>query len=214
MKLLDKLALKIFSIIILVISVLAILVVTEVVALDSITDFLTNLTDGLDMVRITIIASVILLILAIKGLFFTSRPKDEGKNGIVLENQSGKLVISKESLDNLISSVVKEIPGAESISSRTFLDKNKNLIVYVTTILSKDVMIKDVSHELQDKIKEAMKRTADLDVKEVNIKVKNVVNKKVKGLPEAKDEKPEEEVKPEETSESEENTDNNEEKGE
>ena len=213
MKFLDKLALKIFSIIILVISVVTILVVTEVVSLDSITDVLTNLSDGIDMVRATIIASVILLVLAIKGLFFTSRPKDEGKNGIVLENQSGKLVISKESLDNLIASVVKEIPGAESISSRTFLDKNKNLIVYVTTILSKDVMIKDVSHELQDKIKEAMKRTADLDVKEVNIKVKNVVNKKVKGLPEAKEEKPEE-VKPEETSESEENTDNNEEKGE
>ena len=34
-----------------------------------------------------------------------------------------------------------------------------------------DVMIKDISNELQDKIKLAMKRTADLDVKEVNIKI-------------------------------------------
>jgi uncharacterized alkaline shock family protein YloU len=179
MKFLDKLALKIFSIIILVVSIIAILVVTEVVSMDSITDFIANFTDGVDMVRVTIIAAVVLLILAIKGLFFTSKPKNEGKNGIVLENQSGKLVISKESLDNLIASVVKEIPGAESISSRTFLDKNKNLIVYVTTILSKDVMIKDVSAELQEKIKEALKRTADLEVKEVNITVKRVVEKQI-----------------------------------
>lgn len=213
MKFLDKLALKIFSIIILVVSIIAILVVTEVVSMDSITEFIANFTDGIDMVRVTIIAAVVLLILAIKGLFFTSKPKNEGKNGIVLENQSGKLVISKESLDNLIASVVKEIPGAESISSRTFLDKNKNLIVYVTTILSKDVMIKDVSAELQEKIKEALKRTADLEVKEVNIKVKNVVNKRVKGLPESKEEKPEEKVEEEPQAE-EENTDNNEEKGE
>lgn len=213
MKFLDKLALKIFSIIILVVSIIAILVVTEVVSMDSITDFIANFTDGVDMVRVTIIAAVVLLILAIKGLFFTSKPKNEGKNGIVLENQSGKLVISKESLDNLIASVVKEIPGAESISSRTFLDKNKNLIVYVTTILSKDVMIKDVSAELQEKIKEALKKTADLEVKEVNIKVKNVVNKRVKGLPESKEEKPEEKVEEEPQAE-EENTDNNEEKGE
>ena len=209
MKFLDKLALKIFSIIILVVSIIAILVVTEVVSMDSITDFIANFTDGIDMVRVTIIAAVVLLILAIKGLFFTSKPKNEGKNGIVLENQSGKLVISKESLDNLIASVVKEIPGAESISSRTFLDKNKNLIVYVTTILSKDVMIKDVSAELQEKIKEALKRTADLEVN----KVKNVVNKRVKGLPESKEEKPEEKVEEEPQAE-EENTDNNEEKGE
>ena len=131
MKFLDKLALKIFSIIILVVSIIAILVVTEVVSMDSITDFIANFTDGIDMVRVTIIAAVVLLILAIKGLFFTSKPKNEGKNGIVLENQSGKLVISKESLDNLIASVVKEIPGAESISSRTFLDKNNYFCVLI-----------------------------------------------------------------------------------
>ena len=74
-------------------------------------------------------------------------------------------------------------------------------------------MIKDVSAELQEKIKEALKRTADLEVKEVNIKVKNVVNKRVKGLPESKEEKPEEKVEEEPQAE-EENTDNNEEKGE
>ena len=44
-------------------------------------------------------------------------------------------------------------------------------------------MIKDISNELQEKIKTAMKRTADLDVKEVNIKIKNITSKKVKGLP-------------------------------
>ena len=31
-----------------------------------------------------------------------------------------------------------------------------------------------------------MKRTADLDVKEVNIKVKNITSKKLKGLPNRK----------------------------
>ena len=53
--------------------------------------------------------------------------------------------------------------------------------MYVTAIVSKDVMLKDVSNELQRKIKDAMKRTADLEVKEVNIKIKNITSKKVKG---------------------------------
>ena len=47
-------------------------------------------------------------------------------------------------------------------------------------------MIKDVSKELQEKVIDAMKKTADLDVKEVNIKVKNVTSKKLKGLPSKK----------------------------
>ena len=42
------------------------------------------------------------------------------------------------------------------------------------------MMLKDVSTELQNKIKEAMKRTADLEVKEVNIKIKNITSKRVK----------------------------------
>ena len=53
-------------------------------------------------------------------------------------------------------------------------------------------MIKDISNELQTKIKEAMKRTADLDVKEVNIKIKNITSKKVKGLPSPVDDETEE----------------------
>ena len=47
-----------------------------------------------------------------------------------------------------------------------------------------DVMIKDISNEVQARVKEAMKKTADLEVKEVNIRIKNITSKKVKGLPE------------------------------
>ena len=104
---------------------------------------------------------------------YVAEPENNGKDGIVLENTNGKLVISKESLENLIASVIKDIPGADTVSSKTILDRDKNLIVYVTAVVSKDVMIKDISNELQEKIKTAMKRTADLDVKEVNIKIKN-----------------------------------------
>lgn len=184
MKFLDKLSLKIFSIIMFVVSITLILIVLNVIPLKYITDSVAILTSGTNNIKITIVVAAVLLLLAIKGLFFTSKPVDTGKDGIVLENTSGKLVISKESLENMIASVVKEIPGAESISSRTILDKDKNLIVYVTTVVSRDVMLKDISTELQTRIKNAMKRTADLEVKEVNIRIKNITSKKVKGLPE------------------------------
>ena len=184
MKFLDKLSLKIFSIIIFIVSIILILLVTQIIPIDFITDNLAVLTDGENEIKVTIIIAAVLMLLAIKGLFFSSKPQDDGKEGIVLENNSGKLVISKESLENMIASVVKEIPGAESISSRTILDKDKNLIVYVTTVVSRDVMLKDISTELQNKIKETMKRTADLEVKEVNVKIKNITTKKIKGLPE------------------------------
>lgn len=188
MKFLDKLALKIFSIIIFVVAIVVILLIIGIISIDMIEEQLIVLSDGDTAIQATIIVSGILMLLAIKGLFFTSKPEDNGKDGIVLENTSGKLVISKESLENLIASVIKEIPGAETVSSKTILDKDKNLIVYVTAIVSKDVMLKDISNELQLRIKETMKKTADLDVKEVNIRIKNITSKKVKGLPAPNDE--------------------------
>lgn len=184
MKFLDKLSLKIFSIIIFVVSIVLILIVTGIIPIEYITQNILILTNGETSIKVTIAIAAILILLAFKGLFFTSKPVDTGKDGIVLENTNGKLVISKESLENMIASVSKEIPGADSISSKTFLDKDKNLIVYVTIVVSRDVILKDISTELQNRIKNAMKRTADLEVKEVNIRIKNITSKKVKGLPE------------------------------
>lgn len=184
MKFLDKLALKIFSIIIIIIAIIFILSITNIISIYSILDNMeAMIVNGETSLQVTIAVLAVLMLLALKGLFFTSKPEDNGKDGIVLENTSGKLVISKESFENLIASVIKDVPGAETVSSKTILDKNRNLIVYVTAIVSKDVMIKDISNELQEKIKIAMKRTADLDVQEVNIRIKNISSKKVKGLP-------------------------------
>lgn len=197
MKILDKLALKVFSILVLVIAVGIILMISGILPYDLVEQYLKLLSDYENGIKITIGVLAVLILLAVKGCFFTSKQTDNSKDGIVLENTSGKLVISKESLENLIASVIKDIPGADTVSSKTILDRDKNLIVYVTAVVSKDVMIKDISNELQTKIKEAMKRTADLDVKEVNIKIKNITSKKVKGLPSPVDDDETEEVQTE-----------------
>ena len=183
MKFLDKLALKIFSLIVFAIAILIILVLTGIVNVNDILNQVVALTDGENTIKITIAVLAVLMLLAIKGLFFTSKSTNLAKEGIILENANGKLVISKESLDNLISSVIKDIPGAEVVSSKNVLDKNKDLDVFVTIVVSKDVMIKEITNDIQLKIKDAMKRTADLDVNNVNVKIKNISSKKVKGLP-------------------------------
>lgn len=187
MKFIDRMSLKIFALIIGVLSIMIALIVTGIIPVDYLTDPIVYLTDGTVKIKVTLIVCAVLLILVIKSLCFASKPNDDGKEGIVLENSSGKLVISKESLENMISSISKEIPGTESTTSRTLVDKDKNLKVFVTTVVSKDVMIKDISTELQHKIKDAMRKTADLEVKEVNVKIKNITSKKVKGQAQRKD---------------------------
>lgn len=189
MKFLERFALTIFSIIVLVISVILLGIMFNFWGLSVVARSISFITENIYAFRIALVVSVICILLALKGIFFKSKKEELGKDGIVLENSSGKLVISRESLENLVSSVSKEIPGADVISSKTILDKEKNLKVYVVITVSRDMMLKDISTELQNKIKDAMKRTADLEVKEVNIKIKNITSKRVK---KAKNTEPEE----------------------
>lgn len=182
MKILEKIALVLFSLIISVISIVLILVMFKLVSVSVITATILLLLSNDLAFKITLGITIVALLLAVKCIFFRAKPEDDGRNGVVLENSNGKLVISKESLENLIANVVKEVQGIEAVSSRTILDKDNNVVVYVTTLVSKDMMIKDVSSQIQEKIKQALKKTADLEVKQVNIKVKNITNKKVKGL--------------------------------
>lgn len=214
MKFLERFVLTIFSIIILVISVAMLCIMFGLADVTLITKLVYYVMEDVVAFRTALIVCVICILFAIKGIFFKSKKENLGKDGIVLENTSGKLVISRESLENLVASVAKEIPGAEAVSSRTILDKDRNLKVYVTTTVARDMMLKEVSTTLQEKIKEAMKQTADLDVKEVNIRIKNISSKKVKtkgakqapvvNEVETKEENQEEVVEEEEKSEGEE----------
>ena len=192
MKFLERFALTIFSVIVLVLAIVLLGIMFNFLGIAIITKCVSFILEDVYAFIIALITSIVCILLAIKGIFFKSKKENLGKDGIVLENSSGKLVISKESLENLVSSVAKEIPGADVVSSKTILDKEKNLKVYVVTTVSRDIMLKDISTELQNKIKDAMKQTADLDVKEVNIKIKNITSKKVKKQKNVKVQEPQE----------------------
>lgn len=180
MKFFNRMCLVIFSLIILVLTTTIILMSLGVLETKLFTIVLTSLITAKTSLRVTIVVSVILFVLSFRFVFFKIEKDDNTKDGIIMENANGKLIISKESLENMIYSSAKLINGIEYISSRTLIDKEHNLLITVTIQVGENVIIKDVSAGLQDKIKETMKNTADLQVGKVIVNVKNIVTKKNK----------------------------------
>lgn len=180
MKFFNRMCLVIFSLIILLLTTTIILMSLGVLETKLFTVVLTSLITAKTSLRITIIVSVILFVLSFRFVFFKIEKDDNTKDGIIMENANGKLIISKESLENMIYSSAKLINGIDYISSRTLIDKEHNLLITVTIQVGENVIIKDVSAGLQDKIKETMKNTADLQVGKVIVNVKNIVTKKNK----------------------------------
>ena len=67
---------------------------------------------------------------------------------------------------------------AKDVTSRVELDKDNNVNIFVNLVIGSDTVIKDLSVDLQNKIKAKVKETTDLDVKEVNLTVKKAVQEK------------------------------------
>ena len=179
MKTLEKITLIIYSNLILILSIVVCLLIFGWLDMGLVGDMFYRIIVGETSSKIVLGLSIIFILLSIKCIFFDSTSKEQIKErqGVLLENESGKLLISKETIENLVNSVALNFQSAEQVTTRVELDKENNVKVYVNLIISSDAVIKDLSANLQTKIKEKVKRATDLEVKEVNISVKKVAAK-------------------------------------
>ena len=179
MKILEKITLIVYSYVMLILSILACLLVFRWIDPELVGGIINNILVGDVSGKIVLGVSVIFILLSIKCIFFDSTSKEQIKErqGVLLENESGKLMISKETIENLVNSVAKGFESTEDVTTRVELDKDNNVKVYANLVVSSEAVIKDLSAKLQTSIKEKIKKATDLEVNEVNITVKKVAAK-------------------------------------
>ena len=179
MKLIDRIIYFIFSSIIFIIIALAIMGLYDVeFAKNIIINLVGYLRDfsAMNMGTILII-SVIIEIMAIKGMFFQSG-KEEKRDAIILENSSGKLIISRKTLENLVKDIANNVNGVENAIAKVMVEKDTDLAILIDIVV-KEGSIKDITKKLQEEVKMSIKKASDLNVAEVNVNIKNI-NKNVK----------------------------------
>ena len=178
MKIIEKISLVLFSTIMLILSVVVALLTFGWLDVQTIADLMVNALNNNVSSNLLLGLSILFILMAIKCIFFSSTDKEtvkaDFKNGILLENADGKLLITRETIENLVNNIVKGFDSAEDITTKIELDNENNLVVYVNLSVRENANIKELSTNLQTKIKETVKKTSDLVVKEVNIKVKDV----------------------------------------
>lgn len=179
MKILEKTTLIIYSYVMLILSILACLLVFGWIDSRFVMSIINNILVGDTSGKIVLGVSVLFILLSIKCIFFdtTSREQIKERQGVLLENESGKLMISKETIENLVNSVAKGFESTEDVVTRVELDNQNNVKVYANLTVSANAVIKDLSAKLQTSIKDKVKKATDLDVNEVNITIKKVADK-------------------------------------
>lgn len=180
MRILEKIALIIYSIIILVIAVVTSLLVfgwlTPVTVGNTIMQVIKNETSSI----VLLVVNVIFILLSIKCIFFrkTEKKSRTEDQGILLQNENGKLIISKDTIEKLVRTIVSKFDSVEGIASSITLNNENNLIINLNLTVGENIIIKELSANIQEKIKTALKTALDIEVKEVNIKIKDFAVKK------------------------------------
>ena len=180
MKILEKFTLILYSNIILILSVLLCVMVFGWIKPVDVGNLIGNWLTGETSSKIVLGVSAIFIILSLRCILIdkTSKEQIKDRQGVLLQNENGKLMISKDTLESLVTSVANDYKDAKEITTRVELDRDNNVNVFANLIVTNDAVIKDLTVKLQKEMKERIKSATDLDVKEVNIKIKNSIDEK------------------------------------
>jgi hypothetical protein len=179
MRILDKIALILYSYIMLIFSVLICIIFSGLVEFDVISNYIKGMLSGDTSGKIILGVSIVFILLSIRTIFFesnTEKKKKPERKGILLENENGKLIISKETIENLVNTLAKEDSTILEVNSKVDVDNESKLIINIEMVVSQSAVIAELSSKLQQKVKETVKHTSNLDVKTINIKIKDYIN--------------------------------------
>ena len=177
MKFIEKVSLVLFSIIVLILSVILVLIGFNFVEQSVFSILISKVMMSTQGTYITIGICVVLIMLAIKCLFFsdsTSLKREKSEDGVLLQNEDGKLLITRSTLQNLVNGVLNGYTEIEDAETNVIIDKENNVIIDVALNVAEGTVLKNLSSKLQNEIKERIKETTDLEVNAVDIEIHNV----------------------------------------
>jgi len=180
MKVLDKIGLVLFSSLVLLGGLVVVLTIAGWLDLNLVIDSIEYIVTEDVLSKVIFCISILLILLAVKCIFLNSDEKSTSnlKDGILLENDNGKLLVSKDTIESLTNSVVRNFETAQSVMTKVELDNENNVSIYITLFVYPDAIIKDLTVSLQNDVKETIKRSLDLEVKNVNVRIKNITARK------------------------------------
>lgn len=174
MKILEKLILILYSVLILVISVVVCLIIFNVINIDQIKFCIDYVISDIALTIIVLASSIVCMLLSIRCLFFRKKKqiKKSTSTDILLENESGRLLISKTAIENAVKNIVRNAMECGSdIKTTTDIDPANNISIYIAVMIDSALRVRDLTLDLQLKIKNEIKENFGLEVKQVNIKV-------------------------------------------
>ena len=174
MKLIEKIILVIYSIIILILSFVFCLLIFRFVNVDIINNFIFQILNNYILSIITVIISVIFILMSIKCIFFLSKKSDLYKDNILLKNEEGNLKITKTTIENLTINSLNGFASIKDMTVKVKFDKQNDILINICILADENVKMQELTQNIRNKLKNTVKKSTGLEIKEINIKIKDI----------------------------------------
>lgn len=175
MKFIEKVSLAIFSVIVLILALIICLLIFGWLKVSTVLFVIQLALSKPFVVNILLWSSIVVVLLAIKCIFFFSGDQTEKSEGILLQNENGRLLITVDTIENLVKGVVSGFSNVKNSTCKVSLNRQVNNVkIQLNLTVKADTIIKELSANIQERIKNVIKQTIELDIKEIDIKIKDI----------------------------------------
>ena len=175
MKFLEKLGLVLFSFIVLVLAIMLILIGVGLVDVSIFSILVAKLIAHDIAIKVMYGVCAVLILIAIRCLFFGSTGSGKTElDGILMENEDGKLLITYDTLETLVDGVINNVDDIIAASPDITITEDNEVYISILIDVKQHTVIKLITSKLQQDIKSTIKDATDIEVKRVDIQVREV----------------------------------------
>ena len=173
MNILDRFILSIYTFCLAVISLFVMLITINVVNYSLMITYFDIIIKNSDYSRITFVVAFIFFLVSLRFLLSgTSRARN--KSAIQKESQLGLILISLESIQNIITSELKNLDGIMDMKI-DLVNRKDNVGIKLNVVVTPERNIPEFSTVIQSKTKEIVEKIAGVGVSFVDVMVKDVI---------------------------------------
>ncbi len=166
----DRILLGLYSLCVLVLSLI---IGTVVVGWTTPLDLFQNALLKQDL-RVGIgVLTLVFVVLSLKFLINVFGSRSEIPHAIIKDSANGQVRITIDALENLVKKTVMQIRGIREVKPR-IMPRPEGTAVFVHVVVAPDLVIPEVSEEIQTKVKENLEQVAGVSIQSVKVLVENI----------------------------------------
>lgn len=169
MNIFDKIMLTVYTLFIMFISIVVILFSTQIISLDFFSTSLSMLYGRWE----TSIVGLVLLLISLR-LFFLNIKTERNPETSIHNGELGNVSITLKAIESLVKKVIGETEDIKDAKIKIH-KQNDCISIILKIMINHDVIIPDMTKELQLNIKDYIENTAGISVTDVKVSIENIL---------------------------------------